>query len=353
MNSRRKLLLNGAATLLSLGLPQISTAKPRRNNVLRIATWSHYHSKANIKTFETNEGVKVELKIYESNEAMLAGLVNGNFDCDIMVATNYTIEIYSRLGLIDELKNADFPAFDYAQQDKRMIRQSSIDGRLYGIPKNWGTTGYVYNSSVIQSKPDSWNDFWHLAVTKAKSRSVVHDYQLTAIGNALKKYRDSFNSIDPNQLHLAQKLLMHTKPFLQGISSEAIEMVKKGAVLAMAWTGDGLTLNKANDDIKYVIGKEGGEIWCDYFTIVSSSKNKSLAAKYINFVIKPVNNLREVEYHGYPPTDRQTYNLLPVELKQNKIMYPPESLLKNLEFGRAETLTDPLRAEILNKFRTA
>ena len=47
---------------------------------------------------------------------------------------------------------------------------------------------------------------------------MVHDYQLTTIGNALKYYGYSFNSLKQDELAKAEKLLLKVKPHLFAVS---------------------------------------------------------------------------------------------------------------------------------------
>ena len=42
----------------------------------------------------------------------------------------------------------------------------------------------------------TWKEFWDRARDDLTGRVMVHDYQLTTIGNALKYFGYSFNSID-------------------------------------------------------------------------------------------------------------------------------------------------------------
>ena len=57
--------------------------------------------------------------------------------------------------------------------------------------------------------------------------------------------------------------------------------------------------------------------------------------------------------HGYPSTDARVEKLLPKEILENPILYPAQDLLTPLEFGAAATLTDPGRAEIMARFKSA
>lgn len=70
-------------------------------------------------------------------------------------------------------------------------------------------------------------------------------------------------------------------------------------------------------------------------------------------MLDPAVNAREVLAHGYPTADSRTFDLLPEELKNDPIMFPAQELLSPLEFGAAVTLTDPNRAELMARFKSA
>ena len=46
-------------------------------------------------------------------------------------------------------------------------------------------------------------------------------------------------------------------------------------------------------------------------------------------------------------------SLLPADVSGNKIVYPDEAALTPLEVGAAVTLTDPARAEVMARFKSA
>ena len=121
----------------------------------------------------------------------------------------------------------------------------------------------------------------------------------------------------------------------------------------MAWTGDGKQLNSDMPEMEYVLGVEGGEIWSDYFAIPKGAPHRDAAYALINFLLDPEVNSREVLAHGYPTADARTNALLPESLLNDPILYPAEDLLSALEFGAAATLTDPNRAELMARFKSA
>jgi spermidine/putrescine transport system substrate-binding protein len=183
---------------------------------------------------------------------------------------------------------------------------------------------------------------------------MVHDYQLTTIGNALKYFGHSFNSNDEKELAEAEKLMIESKPHLFAINSDYQPSMRNGdAWVSVCWTGDAVQLHRDLPEMSYVLGKEGGEIWTDYYAVPKGAPNREAAYALIDYLLTPEINAKEVQAHGYPSTDARTNKLVPKEMLENPILYPAAELLSPLEFGAAATLTNPLRAEIMARFKSA
>lgn len=320
-----------------------------------LATWPNYHDQANFDAFTDATGAFVQINVFGSNEEMLAKLQAGGSGWDVYVPTNYTITTYVSEGLIEPLDVSRLPNYDAASFDPRFSDAGTVDGVLYAVPKNWGTTGYAVNTAHDGGKAlTSWKDFFDRTMDDFSGRTMVHDYQLTTIGNALKYFGYSFNSVDGAELAEAEKLLISVKPHLFAISSDYQPAMRAGdAWLTMCWTGDGKQLNRDIPEIAYVLGREGGEIWSDYYAIPKGAPHLDAAYALINHMLNPEVNAREVLAHGYPVADSRTNALLPAEILNDPILYPAQELLDALEFGAAATLTDPNRAELLARFKSA
>jgi len=359
--SRRHFLgttgLGLAAATLGTAIPWLKPRPARAGNIggrVALATWPNYHDPANFETFAANTGAAVQVNVFGSNEEMLAKLQAGGTGWDVFVPTNYTISTYVELDIIEPLDLALLPNFDASAHDTRFTAAGSVNGTIYAVPKDWGTTGYVVNTAQVTDDMTTWKQFWDLSMDKYSGRAMVHDYQLTTIGNALKYYGYSFNSVDEKELGDARDLLLKTKPHLFAITSDYQPSMRSGdAWLSVCWTGDGIQLNRDMPEIKYIIGREGGEIWTDFYAVPKDAPHRDAAYALIDFLQTPAVNAKEVLAHGYPSTDGRTNELLPKELLDNEIMYPAAELLAPLEFGAAVTLTDPLRAEIMAEFKSA
>ena len=298
-----------------------------------LATWPNYHDVANFDAF---------------TEAGATGW-------DVYVPTNYTFEDYVKEDLIEPLDVSRLPNYDPSAFDPRYAEAGSVNNTLYGVPKNWGSTGMAINTKHNGNKAiSSWKEFFDITMDKFSGRTVVHDYQLTTIGSALNYYGYSFNSVDPGELADAEKLLIAVKPHLFAITSDYQPSMRNGdAWLTICWSGDGKQLNTDIPEIHYALGTDGGEIWSDYYAIPKSSERKDAAYALINFMLDPNVNAKEVQEHGYPTADARTYDMLPEDLKNDPIIFPAQDLLSPLEFGAAVTLTDPNRAELMARFKSA
>jgi spermidine/putrescine transport system substrate-binding protein len=358
--SRRHFLgvtgLGLATAVLGSAVPGLRPRKAHAHlsGTVNFTTWPSYFAQENLDNFTKETGVKINVAVFGSNEEMLAKLQAGSTGWDVFVPTNYTISTYKDLGLIDALDLKRLPNYDEASNEARFKGEGIIDGTVYAVPKDWGTTGFVYNSKSMVQKPTSWKEFWDLAQNEATGRAMVHDYQLTTIGNALKYFGYSFNSNDEKELGEAEKLMIAAKPHLFGINSDYKPSLAAGdAWMSVCWTGDAVQLQRDQPEFVYVLGREGGEIWTDYYAIPKGAPNIDAAYALIDYLLVPANNVKEGIAHGYPLTDNRAIAMMPKELIDNPVLYPAAEALAPLEFGAAATLTNPLRAEIMARFKAA
>jgi spermidine/putrescine transport system substrate-binding protein len=345
-----------ATAVLGSAVPGL---RPRKaygalSGTVSFTTWPNYFSQENLDNFTAKTGVKISVSIFGSNEEMLAKLQAGSTGWDVFVPTNYTISTYKSLDLIEPLDLKLLPNYDQSAQDPRFLGPGTIDGVVYAVPKDWGTTGFAINTKNVTQNPRSWKEFWDLTRGPLTGRVMVHDYQLTTIGNALKYYGYSFNSNDEKQLGEAEKLMLEAKPHLFGINSDYQPSMRNGdAWMTVCWTGDATQMHRDIPEIVYVLGKEGGEIWTDHYAVPKGAANREAGYALIDWLLTPEINAKEVQAHGYPSTDARTNKLVPKEMLDNPILYPAKEELDPLEFGAAETLTNPMRAEIMARFKAA
>ncbi len=324
---------------------------------LLITTWPNYHDPKTIQRFTDLTGVAVELNPLGSNEEMLAKLLIGGTGWDVLVPTNYTFETYGSKKLVEPLDFSKLPHLDVTRYDPSLLAPGYFpagSGELHGFNKNWGTTGYTINTKHVTKPMTTWKDFFDLAQTDYSGKVTIHDYQLTSIGNALVYHGYSFNSVDQAELAKAEELLIAVKKHLFAITSDyQPPMRAEDAWVAMTWTNDAVQLNRDIPEIEYVIAADGGEIWSDFFAVVTGAAHREAAYAFLDYMATPKVAAQDAEFHGAPLVDSSMIELLPESVTSNAITYPEESALTKLEFGTAELLTSEARAELWARFKSA
>lgn len=342
-----------AAAVPSL-LPRKSWAFGDLGDRMVFSTWPNYHNQVNIDEFTEMTGVNIQINAFGSNEEMLAKLQAGGTGWDVFVPTNYTISNYVELDLIQELDLSRLPNYDASANNPKFAGPATVNGKVYCVPKNWGTTGFVVNTKKIDSGPKSWKDFFDVTMGAGSGHTIVHDYQLTTIGGALCALGYSFNSIDANELAEAEALLIESKPHLFAITSDYQPGMRSGdGWMSICWNGDGTQLKNDLPEMDYVIATDGGEIWTDFYAIPKDAPHLDAAYAFINFMQDPYVQAREASVHGYAPADSRAIALQPDSLGSDPILHPAADLMSGLEFGAAQTLTDPIRAELMASFKSA
>jgi spermidine/putrescine transport system substrate-binding protein len=350
--------LGTAMAVLGAAVPGLSPRKAyaygELGDRLVFSTWPNYYNPVNLEEFTEVTGVNIQVNSFGSNEEMLAKLQAGGAGWDVFVPTNYTITTYVELGLIQEIDLSRLPNYDPSAQNPVFAGPATVNGKNYAVPKNWGTTGIVINTKNITSGPKSWKDFFDVTMGEGSGHTIVHDYQLTTIGAALCALGYSFNSIDANELAAAEKVLIDSKPHLFAITSDYQPGMRSGdAWMSICWTGDGKQLNSDLPEMEYVVASDGGELWSDFYAIPSDAPHLEAAYTFINYLQDPYIQAREFSVHGYPTSDSRVDAMLPASTVNDPILYPAKELMDGLEFGAAQTLTDPGRAELMARFKSA
>lgn len=345
-----------AAAALTLGGTRrtglASSAGSPLGKKVSLATWPNYHDPQTFEDFTARYGVDVDVSIIGSNEGTLKALESGR-TWDIIVPTQYAIAPYFKRDMLEPLDLRQLPNFDLKAHADRFLKPGVKAGAVYAVPKNAGTTGIAYNSEELDPVR-SWRAFFECAMSDASGKTIVHDYQLTAIGGALVALGFRFNSLEPAELEKAGDLLMQVRPHLLAIESDYQPAMRTGeAWLTMCWSNDACQMHRDAPEIAYEIATDGGEIWTDYYAIPAKAHNKPAAHALINHLLDPSVAVHEHIFNGGTATDSRVRALLPDVVLADEIVYPDEAKLTPLEFGLAVVMTDPTRAEIMNRFRAA
>ena len=297
-----------------------------------VYNWGEYIDPSILKDFQKETGIKVNYDTYASNEDLYIKMTQSQDKYDVIVPSDYMIERLIKEGLIQEINFENIPNFSGVED---ILKNPSFDPEnKYSVPYFWGTVGIVYNKSEVKDKVDSWDILWN---EKYKDQIIMYNSQRDTLGLALKRLGYSLNSTNEKELEEAKKSLIEQKPLVYAyLDDDGRDVVVQGdANLSVMYSGDALLMMQQNEDLDYVVPKEGSNIWYDSMVIPKNAQNVSGAEKFINYMLKKEVQAKNAEYCvGYTSPVKGVKDLLPDEIKNSKVAYPDIDLLPPLESFR-------------------
>lgn len=289
-----------------------------------------------LNLFEEEFNCKVVYELYDSNETMYQKIKAGGTNYDVAFPSDYMVEKMIKDDLLIPLDYDLIPNFQYI--DERYKNLPYDPENSYTVPYFWGTVGILYDQSVIKEPVDSWSVLWDDAY---KGNVFMYDSQRDSLMVALKLLGYSMNTHDIEELEEAKQLLIDQRPLVYAYVTDQVidNMIAGNAALAVVYSGDATYIMDENENMNYVIPKEGSNIWVDSMVIPKTAQNVELAHEFINFMQRPDIALMNTEYVMYSTPNTETLKMVAdQEWTQNDAYSPSEELLATLPM---ETFRDP------------
>lgn len=308
------------------------STKTTSTGSLKVYNWGEYMNPQVLELFEKETGISVTYDEYETNESMYPIIAKGAADYDLICPSDYMIQKMSDEGLLEPInwsripnaKNIDDQYFEFAR--------GYDENNTYSMPYLWGTVGILYNKKMVKGPIDSWGVLWD---TRYQDDILMQKSVRDAFGVALKYLGYSLNTTDEAQLDEAKQKLLEQKHsgVVQAYVVDEVrdKMIAGEAAMGVIYSGEALTCMEENEDLAYVIPKEGSNLWMDNFAIVKGAKNKENAEKFLNFLCRPEIMKMNFEYITYSVPSSKARELLPDEYKNSTIAFPALDSLKNCE----------------------
>ena len=151
---------------------------------------------------------------------------------------------------------------------------------------------------------------------------------------ALKLKGYSMNTLDENELNEAKQILIDQKPLVQAYVIDQVrdKMIGDEAAIGVIYSGEAIYTQRENENLEYVIPKEGTNVWIDSWVIPKNAPNKENAEKFIDFMCRDDIALMNFEYITYStPNDAARELIEDEEIKNSPIAFPDLSQYSNLE----------------------
>lgn len=343
----RHILKLAAALLLFCALPvtafaEVGVEDPAyyekfkgQNISINVHNWGEYISNDAEESIDVNAefeeltGIKVNYTTFASNEELYARLKSGGAQYDIVIPSDYMIAKFIREDMLEKLNLENIPNAKYTNPEFMSMEYDPNDE--YSMPYTWGTVGIIYNTTMVEDEITSWSSLWD---ARYMNNMLMFSNPRDAFGIAQKKLGLSLNTHDPAELEQAANELKKQKPLVQAyVMDEIFDKMQGGeAALAPYYAGDALTMMADNEDLAFVVPQEGTNKFVDSICIPKGSKQKDAAELYINFLCEPEVAAANIEYIGYSTPNVEAFKLLPEEVQESPISYPPPEIMEKAEF---------------------
>jgi spermidine/putrescine transport system substrate-binding protein len=296
---------------------------------LNFYNWSYYIGETTIPDFQDMTGVRVRYDNYSSNEEVLARLQAGVSGYDLVVPSDYMVEVMASLGLLRPLNHDNLP--NLVHIDPRFLGLSFDPENRYSIPYQWGSAGIGVNTARIPEFEESWELLWD---DKYTGRISMLDDMRSGLVPALKRLGYSVNTTNEKELEEALQLMIRQKPLVKAYTSDTyIDLLKSGDVwIAYGWSGDIYQIARDNPDIRFFIPKEGTYLWVDNMVIPRNATSPYTAEVFMNYIMDPEVSAGITNTTWYASPNRNAVPYIRPEITGDPSIYLPDDILDRSEY---------------------
>lgn len=317
--------------LLIFALTGCGKGASGENGEVIVYNWGEYIDPDTITMFEEETGIKVVYDEYETNEIMYPKVEAGTTAYDVLCPSDYMIQKLIENDLLQEINFDNIPNVKNIGQQYFDQSQEFDPENKYSIPYCFGTVGILYNKTMVNEPVDSWSILWD---EKYADNILMQDSVRDAFMVALKLKGYSMNTLDESELNEAKQILIDQKPLVQAYVIDQVrdKMIGNEAAIGVIYSGEAIYTQRENEDLEYVIPKEGTNVWIDSWVIPKNAPNKENAEKFIDFMCREDIALKNFEYITYStPNDAARALIEDEDIKNSKIAFPDLSQYNNLE----------------------
>ena len=298
-----------------------------------VYNWGEYIDPDVLKQFEDETGIKVVYEEFETNEIMYPKVAAGAASYDLICPSDYMISKMIDNDLLQPINYDHIPNFKNI--DETYLEQSrGFDPDLkYSIPYCWGTVGILYNKSMIEEGDtvDSWEILWD---EKYKDSILMQDSVRDAFMVPEKMLGYDINTVKEDEIKACCEKLIEQKPLVQAYVVDQVrdKMISSEAALGVIYSGEAIYTQRENEDLEYVIPKEGSNVWIDSWVIPKDARNVENAEKFLDFLCRGDIALKNFEYITYSTPNKAARELIEDEdIRNSTIAFPTAEMLKNCD----------------------
>ena len=337
---------------------------------LNIYNWTWYANLALVEQWAQENNIHLVYDFFEDLDTAISTITTGAAQYDLTVISDNEAQELWEGGYLREIDLDKIPNFKYVPEEFKGLPYDPDN--TYSIIYSYGTTGIGYNADFVPEGITAWADLFEVDNPDSVIRrhagkvTMMRDSTETLAAAAIYLGYD-IDTTNESELQRIADLLIAQKQYLYGYVQTEDYMnelpVGQRYYISHAWNGDIAGIVYASDEyevyietyydnIKYVVPEEGAVVWYDNFVIPKNAQNIEAAHAYINWFLDPVVSAIHTITIKYPYPAGLKY--VPVEIKNDPMIFTPSELADRLYLGRALTPEErAIREQYWNMVMTA
>jgi len=253
---------------------------------------------------------------------------------DMFMSTYWLVSRLIALGWLDELPFDEVP--NLGNLVPNLQKPAWDPDGLYSLPWQSGITGVVYNIDAAGRELTSLEDLFDPAFKgKIGMLSEMRDtVGLLMLNTGVDPAEATFDKAKPAFEKLEKaKTDGQIRKFTGNDYQD--DLIAGNFVACIGWSGDVAQLALDEPSLRFAVPEEGGMQWSDCMVMPKGAKNRTAAAKWMDWCYDPVNAARIAAYVGYvsPVAGvqeelRKSPDTAP--LADSILMFPDDKMLSNL-----------------------
>jgi len=318
---------------------------------LNFYNWDTYIGETTLDDFKAATGVDVTMDLFDSNDTLFAKFKAGNPGYDVIVPSNDFVERMIRADMLQPLDHAQIP--NIKNIDPSFMNVDYDPGRKFSMPYTWLVLGIGYRKSKVKAKPDSW---------KVLFDSDEYKDRIAWLSEAGDMYRlygkylgKSVNALTPADIETISAMMIKQKPYVKKFhEDDGQDLLMKGDCdVVLEYNGDIAQVMTEDDDLDFVIPKEGSQFNSDTLAIPKGAPHPKNAHAFINYMLDAEVDKKITETILFPTPNAAAKALMPDSYKNNPVIYPPADVLARCEYAKFNEKLQPLYEEAFTKVRAA
>ncbi|GAO78782.1 MULTISPECIES: PotD/PotF family extracellular solute-binding protein [unclassified Sphingopyxis] len=318
---------------------------------LNFYNWDTYIGENTLDNFKETTGVDVTMDLFDSNDVLFAKFKAGNPGYDVIVPSNDFVERMSKAGMLMPLDHAQIP--NKKNIDPAYINVEYDLQRKFSMPYTWLALGIGFRKSKVSARPDSWK------VLFDSPEYAGRIAWLSEAGDMFRLYGKylgkSVNALTPADIATIEKMMIKQKPNVKKFhEDDGQDLLLKGDVdVVLEYNGDIAQAMTEDNDIDFVVPKEGSQLNSDNLCIPKGAPHPKNAHAFINYILDANVDKEITETILYPTPNAAAKALMPDSYKNNPVIFPPAEVLAKCEYARFNPELQPLYEEAFTRVRAA